>query len=105
VTGYTIYSWNYSKKKDVYWRREFSIPSKFLNSFSTIELFEKKFNCPNNPKEYLKFAYGNWETPIRTSDKNEYNSSEFKNKKLSFLIDLKNQLKRYFFLIWKVIKK
>ena len=105
VTGYTIYSWNYSKMRDVYWRREFSIPSKFLNSFSTIELFGKKFNCPNNPKEYLKFAYGNWETPIRTSDKNEYNSNEFKNKKLSFLIDLKNQLKRYFFLIWKVIKK
>ena len=29
VTGYTIFSWNYSKIRDVYWRREFSIPSKF----------------------------------------------------------------------------
>ena len=105
VTGYTIFSWNYSKIRDVYWRREFSIPSKFLNSFSTIEFFGKKFNCPNSPKEYLKFAYGNWETPIRTSDKNEYNSKEFKSKKLSFLRDLKDQLKKLVFLILKVIKK
>ncbi len=28
VTGYTIWSWNYSSIRDVYWRREFSLPSK-----------------------------------------------------------------------------
>ena len=105
VTGYTIFSWNYSKLKKKYWRREFSVPSKFLNSFSTIEFFGRKFNCPHSPRDYLKFAYGNWETPIRTSDKDEYNSMEFKNKKLSLLRDLKDQLKRLLFSIWKVIKK
>ena len=105
VTGYTIFSWNYSKIRDVYWRREFSIPSKFLNSFSSIEFLGRKFNCPNNPKEYLKHAYGNWETPIRTSDKNEYNSKEFKSKKLSFLRDAKNWLKKLVFSTFEFIKK
>ena len=37
VTGYTIFSWNYSEKKKVYWRREFAVPAKFLDSFSSIE--------------------------------------------------------------------
>ena len=105
VTGYTIFSWNYSEKKKVYWRREFSVPAKFLDSFSSIEFFGKKFNCPKNPEEYLKFAYGNWEKPIRTSDKDEYNTNEYKNKKLSLYWNLQLKLKRFIFLIWKVIKR
>jgi len=92
VTGYTIFSWNYSKKKDVYWRRELSVPSKFLNQFSVIEFFGRKFNCPKNPEDYLSFAYGDWKTPIRTSNKNTYNTSNFKNKKLAFFMNLKNKL-------------
>lgn len=104
VTGYTIFSWNYSKIKNVYWRREFSVPEKFLNNFSSIEFFGRKFYCPINPKEYLRFAYGNWEQPIRTSNKNEYNSNEFKNKKLSFLRDLKSQIKKIIYLTYKRIK-
>ena len=29
VTGYTIFAWNYSKDRDIYWRRSYSVPSKF----------------------------------------------------------------------------
>ena len=72
------------------------MPSKFLNNFSTIEFFGRKFNCPNNPEEYLTFAYGDWKTPLRTSDKNLYNSDKFKNKKISFLRNLKDDIKKKF---------
>tara|TARA_B100001996_G_C18610805_1_gene573615 strand:+ start:22 stop:654 length:633 start_codon:yes stop_codon:yes gene_type:complete len=104
VTGYTIFSWNYSKKKDVYWRREFSVPSKFLNSLSKINFLGRQFNCPNMPEEYLTFAYGNWKQPLRTSNKNLYNSNEFKDKKISFLRDIKNNIKKKVYLIWKGVK-
>lgn len=95
VTGYTIFSWNYSKKKDVYWRRNYSVPSKFLKSFSSITFLGKKFNCPKNPEEYLEYAYGDWKKPKRTSNKDLYNSSEYyKNKKVSILKKLKNFIKK-----------
>ena len=81
VTGYTVFAWNYSKEKDIYWRRDYSVPSKFLNSFSTVDLFGRKFNCPYMPEEYLTHAYGNWKKPIRTSDKNLYNADNYYNKK------------------------
>ena len=68
------------KDKRCLLEEEFSVPSKFLNNFSTIEFFGRKFNCPNNPEEYLTFAYGDWKTPLRTSDKNLYNSDKFKKK-------------------------
>ena len=105
VTGYTVFSWNYSKIKDVYWRREFSVPSKFLNNFSTINFFGRKFNCPNNPEEYLTFAYVDWKKPLRTSDKDLYNSENFKNKRISFLRNLEKNIKRKLYNILKGIKK
>ena len=73
-----------------------SVPSNFLNKFSEIEFLGRNFKCPNNPKEYLKFAYGNWEKPVRTSDKYLYNTSEFKNKKIALFNDLKHKIKRKF---------
>ena len=101
VTGYTIWCWNYSKSKDVYWRREMSVPSKYLNKFSEIEFFGRKFKCPHNPEEYLKFAYGEWEKPIRTSDKYLYNTSKFKNKKVALYKDIKQFIKEKIFALIK----
>lgn len=80
VTGYTIFSWHYSKLRKVYWRREFNVPEKYFKSFSKINFLGREFNCPNNPKDYLTFAYGDWRTPIKSSVKEVYLTSKFKNK-------------------------
>ena len=85
VTGYTIFSWNYSKKNDFYWRRNYSVPSKFLKSFSSVFFLGRKFRCPKNPEEYLTYAYGNWKKPIRTSDKEIYNSNDYHKLQKVFL--------------------
>jgi lipopolysaccharide cholinephosphotransferase len=103
TTKYTIFSWNYSNYKDVYWRKGKSIPSKFLNKFSKISLFGRQFNCPYNPKEYLKFSYGNWRKPIRTSNKELYMSKNFKKKSL-FLIVVTEKILVKIYSLWKMIK-
>jgi lipopolysaccharide cholinephosphotransferase len=104
VTGYTVFSWNYSRIKDNYWRREFSVPSKFLNNLSTINFFGRKFKCPHEPEQYLTFAYGNWKKPLRTSDKELYNSRDFKNKRISFLRDMRSKIKKIIYLILKGVR-
>ena len=104
VTGYTIWSWNYSQIKDVYWRREFSVPSKFLKSFSKIEFLERQFNCPNNPEEYLEFAYGNWRVPLRSSDKDLYNTKSYKDKKKFIIASLKQKILKKIYESWKLVK-
>ena len=91
TTRYTIFSWNYSKKNNVYWRKDKIIPAKFLNKFSKILFFGRKFNVPNNPKQYLKFSYGNWRKPIRTADKSLYMTRNFKKKDLL----IKRLIKRF----------
>ena len=93
VTGFTIFGWSYSSIKDVYWRSNYTVPSKFLNNFSSIELFGRKFKCPENPEEYLTYAYGDWKVPLRSSDKNLYNNNKY--YKTSFLRNFKNKIKKF----------
>ena len=89
VTGYTVFGWSYSKTKDVYWRTDYTVPSKYLNNFSKVELFGRTFNCPDSPEEYLTFAYGDWRKPLRSSDKNFYNASIYYKKKSNFFRTIK----------------
>ena len=56
VTGYTIFSWHYSKIRKVFWRREYSVPEKYFNNLEKIKFMGREFNCPNNPQDYLTFA-------------------------------------------------
>lgn len=91
VTQYTIYSWQYSKIRDVYWRKEFSIPSKFLKKLSKFNFLDRQFNCPNNVKEYLTFMYGDWKKPLRTSNKKDYLSGKYR-EKTSFFTILKEKI-------------
>ena len=105
VTGYTIFSWNYSNIKDLYWRRELSVPSKFLNNLSSIKFLGRHFKCPNNPEEYLEFAYGNWKIPLRTSNKELYMTGNFKNKIKYHVLKLKTDFLRIIYRLWKLIKK
>lgn len=91
VTGYTIFSWNYSTINNYYWRKGFIVPDKFLNKLAKIDFLGRQFNCPYKPKEYLKYAYGDWKKPLRTSNKDIYLSKKFKNKK-NFI---KNNFKNY----------
>ena len=96
VTSYTIYAWQYSKIRDVYWRKELSIPSKFLNKFSKLKFLNRKFNCPNRCKEYLTFVYGNWKKPLRTSNKKIYLTKNYKKETLFYTIYLERFLMKIY---------
>lgn len=101
VTKYTVLSWNYSSFKDVYWRKDKIIPSHFLKNFSKIFFLNRKFNVPNNPKEYLRFSYGNWEIPLRTADKDLYTTRNHKKKELFFNIFIKNIINKINYILYK----
>ena len=82
-----------------------SVPSKFLNNLSKINFFGREFKCPNNPEEYLTFAYGNWKTPLRSSDKELYMTGDFRNKMKTFTSNLKQIFVKIIYALWKLIKK
>ena len=105
VTGYCIWSWNYSKHRDVYWRRELSVPSKFLKKFSKIKFLGRYFNCPNNPKEYLSWVYCNWQIPLKSSNKDLYLTNNFRNKKKVKVNEFKNKFYKLIFYILSLFSR
>ena len=104
VTSYTIYAWKYSSMRNVFWRKELSIPEKFLNRFSKIKFLGRQFNCPDYCEEYLTFVYGDWKKPLRTSNKKAYLTSNYK-KETHFFTIYMERLYVVLFNFWKLIKK
>ena len=100
VTSYTIYGWKYSMIRNVYWRKELSIPSKFLNQFSKFNFLGRQFNCQNNLEEYLTFVYGNWKIPLRTSNKKVYLTKKYKKETFFYIILIES----FFMKIYNILK-
>ncbi|MEA3295829.1 MAG: LicD family protein [Patescibacteria group bacterium] len=64
------YYWTIGVKKPVLK----SVPKKFYDELNQIEFEGKKYSVPKDYKDYLKYFYGDWETPkkdynCRTDDK------------------------------------
>jgi phosphorylcholine metabolism protein LicD len=97
VTGYTIFGWSHDENRRVFWRRKIKIPDHFMNNMELIELFGKYHTVPSPPEEYLVYQYGDWKTPIQTSDKSRYLTKEFSG--ISILRDwiekIENRIRRY----------
>tara|TARA_B100001057_G_C22803988_1_gene932576 strand:+ start:215 stop:847 length:633 start_codon:yes stop_codon:yes gene_type:complete len=104
VTGYTIFSWNYSSLNNHYWRKGFMVPSKFLNKFEKINFLGRQFNCPYKTEEYLEYAYGDWKIPLRTSNKDVYFSKKFKSKKNFIINNFKNYILNVLYNLLKYLK-
>jgi len=107
VTAYTIYAYQYSRIRDVYWRKELTIPSKYLNKLSKINFLGRQFNCPFYINDYLTFVYGDWKKPLRTSNKKVYLTKNYKKRTLFFTIYIEKFLMKiycYSLMIKKLMK-
>lgn len=62
--------WRHRKKKSM------KVPSYLFNGNYEINFKGVNYRTLNPPEDYLEFCYGNWKTPIRTSDKKIYMTSE-----------------------------
>jgi hypothetical protein len=81
TTIYTIQGWNHDKKKKIFWRSYQKFPDFFFKKMKKIKLFDKYHLAPHPPESYLKYTYGNWKKPLRTS--NKFNYIGIKNLRIS----------------------
>ncbi len=73
---YEITSWY--KKGDMRYRTRYSqLPAKFFENTAVIDFLGAEYPCMTPAEEYLEFCYGDWRTPKRTMDKNEYLNPNF----------------------------
>jgi phosphorylcholine metabolism protein LicD len=107
VTAYTIYAFRYSRIRNVFFRKELTIPARFLDNFTKIIFLGREFNCPLYVEEYLSFVYGDWKKPLRTSDKKIYLTKNYKKRTFFFIVFIEKILMKInsFILIIKNIFK
>ena len=72
TTTFTLRAWKYDYISKNYIRNRLSIPKKYFHNMTKIKFANRYFNCPGPILDYLDYFYGDWKTPIRTSDKNIY---------------------------------
>ncbi len=98
VSCYSIMGWNHDKKKEIFWRKNFKIPEHFLLNMKKIQLFDKFHYAPYPPEDYLTHQYGDWKTPMQTSDKDIYLSKEYYqySKPKEYLKNIFKYLKNFF---------
>lgn len=74
-TVYELTAWQRKGNKRI--RRHWQLPNSFFEPPATIEFRGHEYPCMNPPEEYLRYCYGDWRTPKRVADKEEYLSGDF----------------------------
>ena len=101
VTKYTIMGWSHDKNINIFFRKtpthSLKIPDHFMINMKKIRLFDRFFFAPHPVDEYLTHMYGDWKTPIQTSNKKEYLSKKYYSKNVvrDFIVKIINILKKY----------
>ena len=64
---YTL--WGLYEKDDFLFRGLYLFPKKYFTYLEEIDFRGKKYKTPNNSKDFLSYAYGDWETVKKTTNK------------------------------------
>jgi len=76
-TSFTIFGWWHDQGAGAYRRKNLTVPEAYFKSLGSIDFLGRPINCPSDVEAYLEHQYGDWKTPKRTSDKDEYLSESF----------------------------
>jgi len=61
----------YTKKEKTYWEianKVKNVPSKYYDTFKTLDFKGKPYVIPELTDEYLTYRYGDWQTPVKDWD-------------------------------------
>jgi len=101
IFSFTFKGWKHNKKTGYFKRKEFEIPEKYFLNEEKIVFMNFELNCPGPIEDYLTFMYGDWKTPVRSNNIEEYLTKNFY-KKENFVI---KSLKRSFYKIKHLYEK
>ena len=85
IFSFSFKGWKHVKNKRFFKRKGFSIPEKYFFTKEKVNYLGFELFCPGPIEDYLTFIYGDWRTPKRLGNMDEYLSKNYY-KKPSFLI-------------------
>ena len=94
IFSFSFKGWKHNRYKRLFKRKGFSIPEKYFLNKEKINYLGFELFCPGPIEEYLTFIYGDWRTPKRLGNMDEYLSKNYYKKPSFFIIFLKKILYR-----------
>ena len=85
----SINGYNLDKKNNVRTRIPYRFPCKLFEGGGHIEFKGIKYPCPSPIEDYLELSYGDWKTPIKSGNPDEYRRGRGKHSK-----DVEDKYKR-----------
>lgn len=101
VTIYSLVGWRYDFFSGCYIRKKLIVPKFYFSKLYKISFQNKKFLCPGPISEFLRYFYGDWKTPKKTSNKKDYLSKKINNNNLWKIYTLIDKIKYRIFNVQK----
>ena len=77
TTAYSIMGWNHDNDKKIFWRKKSKVSDYLFLEMRKIKLFEKYHLALFPPEDCLTYQYGDWQKPLRSTDKTKYLTKDF----------------------------
>ena len=97
ITSFTLFGWSYNRFLNSYIRNNLRIPAKYIRDKKKIAFLGKEMFAPYPPEDYLAHTYGDWKTPINSSNKQLYLSkSTYKKNSFNIALNLDKIFRKLF---------
>ena len=94
IFSFSFKGWKHVRYKRRFKRKGFSIPEKYFLTKEKVKYLGFELFCPGPIEEYLTFIYGDWRTPKRLGNMDEYLSKNYYKKPSFLMISIKKILYR-----------
>ena len=104
IFSFTFKGWKHDRNNGFFFRKEFKIPEKYFLNKTKILYLNFELNCPGPIEDYLTFMYGDWKTPKRSDNMEEYLTREYYTKQNIIIISLKKVFYKIKYLYEKLVR-
>ena len=97
ITSFSLFGWSYNRYIKSFVRKDIKIPEKYLTNMKKINFLDRSVYTPTPVKEYLEYKYGDWMTPLKSSEKTVYLAKgHYKKNSLNLALNIDKLIKKLF---------
>ena len=97
ITSFSLFGWSYNRYIKSFVRKDIRIPEKFIFNMKKINFLDRLIYVPTPAKEYLEYKYGDWMTPLKSSEKTVYlTKGHYKKNSFNLALNIDKLIKKLF---------
>ena len=97
ISSFSLFGWSYNRYIKSFVRKDIKIPEKYLTNMEKINFLDRSVYTPTPVKEYLEYKYGDWMTPLKSSEKTVYlTKRHYKKNSLNLALNIDKLIKKFF---------